>query len=126
LPAASSPKPLAAASERLRGRSASRSVSRSGLAKAPKGHHLSLERPNALAKAPRPLAHESSVLPRLLGVEAAAAYLSVSTWTLRDMVTGKELVPVQLIAAGRPVRRLLFDRADLDRLVEGARPASAL
>jgi hypothetical protein len=63
------------------------------------------------------------VPPRLLGIEDAAAYLGLSTWTLRDMVTGKELAPVQLVAAGRPVRRLLFDRADLDHLVEAARKA---
>jgi hypothetical protein len=119
----SNPLPLAAASDRLRGRSASRSMSRSGRPKASPLAYPLAERPNPLTKTPRTSDRESSVPARLLGIEDAAAYLGLSTWTLRDMVTGKELAPVQLVAAGRPVRRLLFDRADLDRLVEAARKA---
>ena len=116
----SNPLPLAAAADRLRGRSASRSMSRSSRQKASQPTYPLAERPNPLAKRPRTPDQESSVLPRLLGIEDAGQYLGLSTWTIRDMVTGGELHPVQLVAAGRPVRRLLFDRADLDRLVEAA------
>ena len=65
--------------------------------------------------------------PRLLNVHAAAAYLSVSTWTIRDWVAAGHLIPVDLPPL-RPregdrgklrLRRLLFDRAVLDQFVDG-------
>ena len=52
--------------------------------------------------------------PRLLDVEGAAGYLGVSAWTVRDLVERGSLSRVALPG----VRRLLFDRCDLDRLVE--------
>jgi excisionase family DNA binding protein len=52
-------------------------------------------------------------------VEDAARYLSVSTWTVRDMVAAGTLRAVRLpVGNGRDVRRLLFDVRDLDALVE--------
>jgi len=42
---------------------------------------------------------------------------------VRDMVAGGQLVPVRLMAAGRPVRRLLFDRGDLDQMIAASRQA---
>jgi len=56
-------------------------------------------------------------VPRLLDVEAAASYLGVSPWTVRDLVEHGSLSRVALPG----VRRLLFDRCDLDRLVETSR-----
>ena len=64
--------------------------------------------------------------PRLLDVHAAARYLSVSTWTIRNWVAAGHLVPVELPAlrpregdrGKRRLRRLLFDRAALDRFVD--------
>jgi hypothetical protein len=70
---------------------------------------------------------EPLLSPRLLDVTAAAAYLSVSTWTIRDWVAAGHLAPVELPPL-RPregdrrklrLRRLLFDRAALDRFVDG-------
>jgi excisionase family DNA binding protein len=55
--------------------------------------------------------------PRLLDVEAAADYLGVSVWTVRDLVERGSLSRVALPA----VRRLLFDRCDLDGLIESSR-----
>jgi hypothetical protein len=63
-----------------------------------------------------------SVEPRLLDVEAASAYLgNVSPWTLRKWIQKGRLKPVRLPSTkhkGRDGRRLLFDRTDLDRLIE--------
>jgi excisionase family DNA binding protein len=65
-----------------------------------------------------------SIVPRLLDVEAAAVYLSVSPWTIRDLVAAGELHRVRLPVGGqREVRRLLLDRRDLDRLVDRSREA---
>ncbi len=61
---------------------------------------------------------------RLLDVKGAALYLSVSAWTVRDFVAEGELQPVELPSRRRPgerLRRLLFDRADLDALIERRR-----
>jgi excisionase family DNA binding protein len=55
--------------------------------------------------------------PRLLDVEGAAGYLGVSAWTVRDLVERGSLSRVALPG----VRRLLFDRCDLDRLVDTSR-----
>ena len=51
---------------------------------------------------------------RLLDVPAAAAYLGLSTWTVRDLIACGKLPRVR-IGALRVVR---VDREDLDRLVE--------
>lgn len=50
--------------------------------------------------------------PRALGLGAAARYLSVSKSTVR------RLVRRGLISPSRLTKRPLFDRADLDRLLE--------
>jgi excisionase family DNA binding protein len=59
--------------------------------------------------------------PRLLDVEAAADYLGVSVWTVRDLVERGTLSRVALPG----VRRLLFDRCDIDRLIEMSRLAAS-
>jgi excisionase family DNA binding protein len=57
--------------------------------------------------------------PRLLDLQGAAAYLSVSAWTLRDMLAAGTLRAVRLPGAGgRDLRRILLDVCDLDSLVE--------
>src|SRR5262245_1964637 len=59
------------------------------------------------------------VTPRLLDVEAAARYLGVSAWTIRDLDAAGHLPRVRLpLPGGKELRRLLFDRTDLDRLIE--------
>jgi excisionase family DNA binding protein len=51
---------------------------------------------------------------RLCGLHEAAAYLAVSPWTLRELVWAGQLRRVRLPR----VRRLLFDRRDLDALID--------
>jgi len=55
----------------------------------------------------------------LLDVDGAAAYLGVSAWTIRDLDAGGQLPRVRLpLPGGKELRRLLYDRTDLDRLIE--------
>ena len=65
-----------------------------------------------------------SVSPRLLDLRAASAYLGVSEWTVRDLEAAGTVprVRVPLPNAGE-LRKLLFDRADLDRLIDGWKDA---
>lgn len=61
-----------------------------------------------------------AIVPRLLDLNATAVYLSVSVWTVRDLEAARVLRRVLVpLAGGRELRKLLFDRADLDRLIEG-------
>lgn len=55
------------------------------------------------------------IVPRLFTVKDAAAYLSVSPWAIRKLHWESK---VRGIFIGR---RLLFDRADLDRYVDDLR-----
>jgi excisionase family DNA binding protein len=54
-------------------------------------------------------------------VPEAASYLGVSYWTCRDLVNYGTVPAVRLpnprARDGRTVRRILVDRADLDRLI---------
>jgi hypothetical protein len=64
-------------------------------------------------------------LPRLLDLNGAARYLGVSYWTVREYVFGGVLASVKLPCPrskdGRPLRRILIDRRDLDALIEANR-----
>jgi hypothetical protein len=63
-----------------------------------------------------------TLAPRLLDVEATAAYLGVSTWTVRDLAAAGRIHRVVIPTAGqRDLRRLLFDRLELDALIEQCR-----
>ena len=56
---------------------------------------------------------------RLLDLPSAAAYLACSTWTLRDLVAAGTLRRVRVpLPGGSELRKVLLDRADLDRLIE--------
>jgi hypothetical protein len=60
---------------------------------------------------------------RLLGLAAAAAYMGVSTWTIRRWIGKGLLARVRLPGAeGGEVERLLFDVNDLDALIDGGKP----
>ena len=60
--------------------------------------------------------------PRLLDLHAAALYLGVSEWTVRDLEAGGMLKRVRLpLPNGGEVRKLLFCKEDLDRLVENSK-----
>lgn len=56
-----------------------------------------------------------ALTPRLLSQREAATYLGVSYWTLRDMLFRGELPTVRIR------RRVLIDRADLDRYLGEAK-----
>ena len=57
--------------------------------------------------------------PRLLDLGATAFYLGVSVWTVRDLEAAGTLKRVRVpVAGGGDLRKLLFDRQELDRLVE--------
>jgi excisionase family DNA binding protein len=62
----------------------------------------------------RPLAQETDVPARLLGVRGAAAYMSLSVWTVRYLIRAGQLRVVRVPG----VSRVLVDRHDIDRLVE--------
>jgi hypothetical protein len=85
--------PLAAASERLKGK------------------------PGRPRKAPvEP--EQTAVTARLLDLEASAAYLSVSPWTVRDLDAAGVLKRVRVpLPNGGELRKVLFDREDLDALI---------
>ena len=116
--------PLAEASQRLRGRPGRPRKQLSGHDPRHVRSVAGLDAPQARAvvEAPEPgtLDHPASapaIAPRLLGLKAAAAYLGVSDWFVRALLSEGALPRVQLGSG----RRLLFDRADLDRLIEESR-----
>jgi hypothetical protein len=59
--------------------------------------------------------------PRLLTRQQAAAYLNLSLDMIDRLSQHGELRRVQLTLGDRTVRKVLYDRADLDRLVELSR-----
>lgn len=98
--------PLAAASQRLRGKP---------------GRPRKRETVGEVAGDTRnaPKMAETTITPRLLTLEATAAYLGVSRWTVRDLEASGVLPRVYIpLPGGRDLRKLLFDKADLDRLID--------
>lgn len=64
------------------------------------------------------------VNPRLLDLHSAAAYLGLSEWTVRDLEAAGTVPRVRIpLANTGELRKLLFDRADLDRLIDGWKDA---
>jgi hypothetical protein len=60
----------------------------------------------------------TTIIPRLLNVQAAARYLGVSVWTVRDLEAARIVARVRIpLPHDGELRKLLFDREDLDRLV---------
>jgi len=60
----------------------------------------------------------AQITPRLLDLHATAAYLGVSTWTARDLEAAGIIRRVRIPLPNHgEVRKLLFDREDLERLV---------
>jgi len=55
----------------------------------------------------------------LFDVDRAAAYFGVSPWTVRDLEAAGTIKRVRVpLPGGRELRKLLFDKADLDALIE--------
>jgi excisionase family DNA binding protein len=59
---------------------------------------------------------------RLLSFESAASYLDVTGQTIRRLIARGVLLPVRIPA----LRRVMFDRNDLDRLIEASKEHSVL
>jgi excisionase family DNA binding protein len=109
--------PLADASRRLRGRPG-RPRKHPAPDRMAKTSEPETGEINRSALRPEPTGTGRAVLqPRLLSLRQAAEYLSLSTWTIRNLVDNGTLPTVQL----GTVRRLLFDRLELDRLIEMSR-----
>lgn len=69
-----------------------------------------------VAEAPGPSSADVSapaLNARLLDVPGAAAYLSISVWSVRDLLASGALARVRIAT----LRRVLLDRQDLDRLI---------
>lgn len=124
---------LAAASQRLRGKSGRPRKPRDP--RDPRNPGLSSPRspfgPALDAEIRGPVAQVVAVNPRLLPLNHAAAYLGVSHFTLREMLAAGALRPVEIPLPpdrrGRRklgvVRKVLLDVRDLDALVERAKAA---
>lgn len=60
----------------------------------------------------------AAVVPRLLDVDGAARYASLSSWTIREMVSSGKLPRVVVPTVhGRDLRVIRIDRQDLDMLI---------
>ncbi len=64
-----------------------------------------------------PLLTVAAVPPRLLDLDATAAYLGVSPWTVRDLEAAGILRRVRVPLQNGELRKLLFDREELDHLI---------
>ncbi len=59
------------------------------------------------------------LLPRLLDLHMSAGYLGLSEWTVRTLEQQGVLKRVRIpLQAHGEVRKLLFDKQDLDRLID--------
>lgn len=95
-----SDKPLAAAGERLKG----------------KAGRPRKEKPEVRSDI------VSDLPPRLLDLPGAARYLSLSPWTVRDLISNGTLPRVRVpLPNGGELRKILLDRTDLDAFVECAK-----
>ena len=63
-----------------------------------------------------------ALVSRLLDLVQTAQYLGISVWTVRDLEANGTLRRVSIpLGGGRELRKLLFDRTDLDRLVDASK-----
>jgi len=116
--------PLATASQRLRGRPGRPRTKPSG---DNPGDSREPQRTQVRVPPARPAARTQDSPscappgPRLLTRQQAADYLNLSSDMLDRLTQQGELPRVQLVLGNRDVRKVLYDRADLDRLVELSR-----
>jgi hypothetical protein len=72
------------------------------------------------------VAGQTAISPWLLSLDAAAAYLSMSPWTIRDPEAKGVLPRVRVpLPTGGELWKLLFDKADLDRLITAWKETAA-
>ena len=116
--------PLATASQRLRGRPGRPRTKPSG---DNPGDSREPQRTQVRVPPARPAARTQDSPscappgPRLLTRQQAADYLNLSSDMLDRLTQQGELPRVQLLLGNRNVRKVLYDRADLDRLIELSR-----
>jgi hypothetical protein len=102
----SAPLPLADANERRKG-----NPGRPRKVQAPEARKAEREARKAAALAAAPA--------RLLDLVASAKYLGLSDWSVRDLEAAGILRRVRIpLPRGGELRKLLFDRADLDRVID--------
>lgn len=113
-----SDKPLAAASKRLKRKPGRPRKADLGT---PPGHITGIadsQMPENRGSAKGELAVRACE-PRLLSLQDAALYLGVSSWTVRDLEAAGVLPRVRVPTRNNgELRKLLFDRSDLDACVE--------
>ena len=62
--------------------------------------------------------------PRLLDLHATAAYIGVSEWTVRDLEAAGIIARIRIPLSNHgELRKLLFDKKDLDCLVDSWKDA---
>ena len=62
---------------------------------------------------------DRAMTPRLFDLAQAATYLGLSPWTVRELEAKGVLPRVRVpLPDGGELRKLLFDKDDLDRLIE--------
>jgi excisionase family DNA binding protein len=116
--------PLATASQRLRGRAGRPRTKPSGDNPGDNGEYQRTQVRVPLARPAGPTQDSPSCAPpgpRLLTRQQAADYLNLSPDMIDRLTQQGELPRVQLLLGNRNVRKVLYDRADLDRLVELSR-----
>ena len=119
--------PLAAAARRLRGkpgrpRKADRAQAHE--ASAPPAAPMKTGPSNGDVPRTCPNSVLAPLVPRLLDLPTTAGYLGVSQWTVRDLETAGVLPRVRVPLPNQgELRKLLFDREDLDRLIAGWKDA---
>ena len=114
--------PLAGAAERLR-RPPGRPRKAQGIESAPAPQAgAPAQDIDSLAARGAPVPGLCPVTPRLLDSAGAAQYLGVSQWTIRDLDAAGHLPRVRLpLPGGKDLRKLLYDRTDLDRLIDNSK-----
>lgn len=60
----------------------------------------------------------AGLIPRLMDSPTAAHYLSISERSLRELVTAGSIRRVEIPLGSADLRRVLFDRQQLDALVD--------
>ena len=117
-------RPLATASQRLRGRPGRPSTKPSGDKRGDSHEPQRTQVREMSARLAGRMQDSPSCAPpgpRLLTRQQAADYLNVSSDMLDRLTQQGELPRIQLLLGNRNVRKVLYDRSDLDRLVELSR-----
>ena len=74
------------------------------------------------ARAPALGIEVPEVASRLMDLGSASEYLGISSWTIRKLINRGVLKRVRIpLPKGQHVDRVLLDRFDLDRLIEGGK-----